>query len=49
MGPLTIQTGHNSAVRLMGNGEIAILLSQEKIDNIKSSAEFDVVWEWHPV
>ena len=37
---LSIQTGHNATVGLMENGEITMLLSQEKIDNVKNSAAF---------
>jgi len=40
MNLLSIQTGHNSTVALMENGEITAMLSQEKIDNIKNSAAF---------
>ena len=40
MNLLTIQLGHNATVGLVENGEITMLLSQEKIDNIKNSATF---------
>ncbi len=40
MNLLSIQTGHNATVGLLENGEITVLLSQEKLDNIKNSAAF---------
>lgn len=40
MNILSIQTGHNSTVGLMEDGEITALLSQEKLDNVKNSAAF---------
>ena len=37
---LSIHSGHNSTVGLMQDGKVLGLLSQEKIDNIKNSADF---------
>lgn len=40
MNLLSIQTGHNATVGLMIDGDMAALVSQEKMDNIKNSSAF---------